>query len=333
MSGNGTLDYFKRASSGSVDFATINDENKFFVNYETEVPTVSTLPGAPEVSLREFHQRSIVTPEHYLFFWPNRVYGTYTGMVSEVRGGRAAFRKHTEESKNREWSTLPDPRVFVKFGLPIWEVLENHAKGLNFGGYYGPGSPYGRMLTLSYDSEKGEYQFSYSSVYGNGQRVYTDYAFSESSGYNVVSQVTRHEEKITRSIEFEYSKEGGVFVPSLIRNTRMFKDREGIKSQRELKMMKTEINGDIDPETFTRQNLGLAAGERLIDEIEGIEYVVKEDGELRKAISSEVQDIADEVSADLTAAPLKSGSKEETSVAEDQAAVHTTVLENSTEGN
>lgn len=296
-------------SSGTVEFATNIGNNQLytsFINKGTQYD-VGKSRRPLEIDAQEFIQESIVTPEHYLHFQPNVTWGrSRRSFGYGPSGKRAAFRDPVAKSEGQRWGCIVDPRSLFSGGRRrFWEELDLIAKSISkLGGEFVVGKYH---MRLTETREGGQSRFSLSVPFKGpgGAVMFNEMTFDERCGLNVTSVAWVGESgQVRQKTEYEYVLKDGVYIPSRVRRIHFDEDGLRIKFERTLELVKSEVNGKIDEKVFTPIAFGLKEGERLIDNIEGVEYVIK-DGKLEKArwnIESEF-DVAAAMNRDIMQLP------------------------------
>ena len=276
----------RRNVAGRGEFAVNVERDLLFVSFQTAKPE---LRGTDKEVL-PYHQRSIITPEHYLHFQPNARWGRSKMVVSENAIGRAAFRDPVAKSEGQQWGYIPDPRQFFAYGRPFWREIEIIAEALLAEGSL---EIDGHALRLSYRPARREYFLTVPGKAGAGSYKFLEYTFDEDAGFNVVSLVMRDSDgRVYQDFKWQHQLLDGTYVPSRARYVMPGKDGQHIQFSRTWELEESRLNVTLDPDTFTYRNLGLEEGDRFLDNIEGVEYIYR-GGELERAVLKVPEEIVE----------------------------------------
>lgn len=304
----------KRTGSGIVSFATDIRQDKMYSKLQIFKPeTTNSITGKEyDNAYNEFDQASIITPETYMHFQPNMWYGRSQVPVTDGERKRAAFIDPVENIRERLCSDVVDPRQFgCVMGEPACQLLDRivdwMAKGEN--------TINGQEVKVSVEREsEGVYRLIYSGSNEGGAKITGEYVFDEKVGLNIVSNTVKWGDKQWVRIQsnWEYTKNNGVYVPSKV--TRVNYDEQGnVKFSRDFSIKDSKINVPVGNHTFTLEQLGVEDGDRVINNIENIEYTYN-NGKLvpatGKLMMEEMEDMLDKTIEDIPTYPAKSSIRE-----------------------
>jgi len=295
----------ERTSLCDVEFAIDVRENLLYSAIKSRRPTRIKAKESGKVIFEEqntFHQRSIVTPEHYLHFQPNIFVGE--SRVSNGLGptGPAAFRDPTDKSRRQQWGMIVDPRNLFSYSDSLWEDLSRAARYYREHGSLEAGGVNLRVTRLEEGSDV-KYVLTLPGSSGGGGIIVKEVTLSRKAGYNPINvSVKTGAGLLKHNMTWEWQKHGDIYLPVEVRRVR---SSESGTFERHLTMTETEINIPIDSEIFTYKGLDLKDGERLIDNIEHAVYVMRNGNKVPLSETSSFPQIQREL--DLSVEKMVSG--------------------------
>lgn len=277
-----------RRSTTRGEFAIDFTMDNLFSSMRRDGPIAVEIDGRPPIPAKShMHERSIVTPEHYVHLEPDRSHdnGTFMGLEDwKVRTGRVAFRDPAEEGRNEMFGQVIDPRKFMWIGgkEPWGDYLATWATLLRK-----PDTSDAVIRTFSVARDGTKEPPAFRVWIGGHQEIVFDGAVS----FNPVSLVQyepNSDKKLVSRWKWEYRKQAGVYVPALMRLINYTPDGKSVRSDWTWTLLESRVNEPIAPSVFSYRQLGLKDGERVIDRIENVGYVYR-DGKLTEPKKMDVR--------------------------------------------
>jgi len=228
-----------------------------------------------EIDLTPTHQRSILTPEHFLSFNPDRMHGPLKEFPAYSHGdaaksGRTAFRTRAVEGKAALNTVVVDPRTFL-FEYPSKDSAGRFAKMLKSGDQQDIERSQATEFQVFHAEVDGAtlFKVSYHSPTPDKTDILVERIYSEAAGYNPLEERLSQlpDRALRQRFEWDYVNTDDIYVPKMHR--RQFASLEGPdRFDRTYRLVEAKVNQPIDPSTFTPAQLGLEEGDRLVDQIE-----------------------------------------------------------------
>lgn len=202
-----------KIEDGIIRFAIDSESNSLNTSFEERSQKVISLGNAGDISASEMtwpgemsFQRSIVTPEHYLYFEPTRIHGRIAVVLNmKTERGPVAFCDEVSKTYREGYSYIVDPRALFGSNLQLrfWEELSNTVDILESGKF-------------KEEEEKGEWAANiYRGIDENGNLYYkTEWIGSTNSSVSISQTTVFAEPSGFNAIEFHERKT----QDSLIRN-------------------------------------------------------------------------------------------------------------------
>lgn len=277
-------DAIERTANGLISFAVDISQDKVYSNlqvFDAEMTNAATGQKYNN-SFAKFAQASIITPEAYMHFQPNMLYGRSQVPLTDGARKHAAFIDPVGKIPGRLFSDVVDPRYFgYVSGEPVWKMTERMADWLA----KGENDIEGQNISISMaEMPDGLYKLTYSGSNKGGETATGEYVFDKKVGLNIVSNTFKWGEKqwIRLQNTWEYKEVDGIYIPNKVMHLQY--DKHGnLKFSRVFSIKDSKINVPVGNHTFTFENLGVEDGDRVIDNIKKIEYTYN-NGELIPAI-------------------------------------------------
>jgi hypothetical protein len=269
-------------ATSEMRFAVDSEANAIFTTLESlKAPAFHEAQSGKELtfSVVPFQQRSILTGEHFLSFKPNVRLGQIQGR-EKVRnipreGGRVAFRQEPSNGQRLHAAQVIDPRLLISVGgTKVSEILDVWATWLD----RRPGDRriIDEMIEVRREGTKPTGAIIVVITRGpEVQRIRTTYTFRPQLGFNITDFAeelvggARHE-----SCTWSYRKQADVYVPERIEKLTYNTDGASVRTRRLMKLGESAVNAPLSKQYFDYSALGLASGERVVDEINNAVYVL-----------------------------------------------------------
>lgn len=216
---------------------------------------------------------SIVTPEYYLYL-DSSIPDNGAGAV------RAAIKeKPPAECLPCEIQSIFDPRTLFGTPEPIWKTVPQVLETIRKSGQYVVD---GHSLRVEnhIEGSLSEYRLRIPVKSGPAELIFITRTFSSAKGYNpVLVESTEVEGKVIQKGTLDYELIERVFLPAKTGFQRFVAKDGQAYYEKHATLKNQRINKPIAADTFTFRNLGLKNGDKLIDKIEGKDYVYR-DGRL-----------------------------------------------------
>jgi len=275
--------------SGSGKFALRPRTNELFTTHiadSTDIQVQRKSGAQQEIESLNYMQRSVVTPEHYLHFQPNVRYAASSTPQAGDVNGRCAFRDSVAKSERQEWGILVDPCKFFGDGAPYYKTMEAFAETVRKGIRI-PGREDLDPIQVFHESvgESGRYKVLYTAPMGQSI-ITTEMVIDPAAGFNV-TQVSYVLEGgvVQQEWQIAYEEKDGVFLPNRIERVIFDIETGTERFKRTVTLTESSLNEVLPDKTFTWESLGLAEGDRFIDNLENKEYIVR-NGRLEEATST-----------------------------------------------
>lgn len=233
------------------------------------------------------HQISLISPEQFLRFVPERTYGRFDlEPQGSNRKGKAAFRAPPAEGRGKTWQNVVDPRDLFGTGRPMWELLEDAAAQAE------------KRPEVTADFEKGAVGLKLEHAAAEGGDVYI-LRVRAAAGENLLNVMCRIDTRVAcnatyvsvepeaagveQSWQWEFENVDGIWLPSLAHTSRSLPAEDIGLFSRTLRLETVAVNEPIAVEDPYRR-LGLSDGDRVVDLIEGKVFVYA-GGELGEPMS------------------------------------------------
>ena len=253
--------------------------DRLFTTLEAQAPPTLLEKASGRVlkaPLGTFRQRSILTPEHFLYMDPEQLLGQINNMppVKQLSalGGRVAFRKESSKGKNLQLSTVVDPRLlFSVDGEPSDEVLGVWANWLLE--HPDDRQQLEKMIDVKRSGDNSKPTFVITITRGPiDNPLIASYTCKWEDGFNI-SRFREEAAAPLRKCDIEYVRQDGIIVPKQHVLTLYDSDGTTVRHQRAMTLIDSEVNEDVGTESFGYRALGLRQGERVVDEIDGAVYL------------------------------------------------------------
>jgi hypothetical protein len=270
----------------SLKFAVDIASAAIYRNKETSKMIFTTVDSGKPIKLPNVipaDQRSVVTPEFYIFFQPKNVFtSSHLSDHPQAQNKRAAFCLPAENARNQHIGDLIHPCSYFRFdsgvGRYFWEIVGGHAKALR--GEYGETkkSSIGQRMQLSQaQGDDGGMWYRYRFKFGSngGPTMTTTSIWRSRAGFNPVSYVVMSDsmtDRLSSKTEWSWKKIEGIDVPSRVKEIRFDATSGKLTYERDAELINCELNKPLDTRQFDYQGLGLQDGDLVLNEIEHVAY-------------------------------------------------------------
>jgi hypothetical protein len=265
---------FYKSTNGYFSFKIDMKSNSLSINFKTNDYLILDPAKTPikNIKIPGTEQISIITPEHYLHFLPNVLYGSFTEYESFDPSmlTRASFREPVVSSQKKNLAEIPDPRSFFVFGgRTIWEATtlwvdilsENH--GIN-----------NVFVGKQIDNVSNIFMIQ-RTINNKEKKRLTKYRFiiDANAACNVVKYSIITESlgapppTLIEDISWYFKEENGIFLPFSGVQRFGLTNSKDFRFERKLNYRTIEVNSLIDKKMFSFTQLGMKNGDRYVDTI------------------------------------------------------------------
>jgi hypothetical protein len=227
---------------------------------------------------------SSVTSEHFLKFDPNEV-ATYSAYPDhpDAQDKRVARRFPNERAVGQHHSDLVDPRLFFsESGMAdskFWDLLGPCLLAIN-----GEGGTEAKKwadgIRVDESNVSGSTWYRIRIPFDANVRTMTT-IWSPEAGYNPVALTSISSGHVEKQIKWKWKKDDEIYVPSDVTEFWQPIDSEVPTFKRHAELTENTLNQPIQSNQFDYVGLGMKDGDLVLDEIEQVVYVLRDD-ELEK---------------------------------------------------
>lgn len=262
---------FMKINKGKYKYALDVKKDSIFVELDQESWEFTTFDGKvlpvkndSLVETFKLHQRSILTPESYMYCEPDVDFPPITAFehVLNQPYGRVGYKETRENASRLTLSVVPDVRTCYEVGgMKIWEFCDFCSMYKNATAVYQKNDKY--KITFDPTKENND----------DSDATLTHIIVDASMGFNVVhteqwfvyGKNTKKESELKSLTTVDYSSNDGIWIPSVLLQKKEPSDMSTYKFDRTYTAVSISVNSSLPKKTFSYVNLGLEDGDRFVD--------------------------------------------------------------------